>query len=416
MEQATSWERVLLPNGLKVLYFPRPSDLTLRLCFASNYGAHNDSADKAGLAHLVEHLLSAGSKKRIETAERIEHFGGVLDLSTSSHYTLACAHIPCDKMVDSSRVLSEIAFDEEFELPKFQKEKKVVLEEIAEHADSPWHRVYNTLKKSLFGTHPAGRPLAGFHETVENLAFDSIVKAHQSYYHPQNIIVTLMGRYDRAEAEMALKNFWQPAHGNTRVVSSKKHFDRAKSSENEIIIEVPNITQAYVAIGAKTAPAAHPDSYALDVIELLMGQGATSRLYKEFREKRGLAYTVVSTHRQGLDYGFFAVWTAVKNRNVAKARRLFHTHFERIIGEQLSERELCKGKEMAKGEILRALDDPIAGPETLAETEILFDDNKALDNYLQEVQAISANRVREIAAKYLESERLVTVVVKPKGK
>lgn len=416
MKQAISWERVLLPNGVKVLHFPRPSDLTLKLGFAVNYGAHSDPASKAGLAHLVEHLLSAGSKKRVENAERIEHFGGALDLSTTSHYTLACAHLPCDRMADSSRVLSEMAFDGAFEQPMFQKERKVVLEEIAEQVDIPWHRVYNTLRKSLFGTHPAGRPLAGFRETVENLSLDSVVKAHHRYYHPQNIIVTLMGRYDRAETESALEHFRQPARGELRVDSGKKQFDQAKSFENEIVEEVPNITQAYIAIGATTAPAAHPDSYALDVIELLLGQGATSRLYKEFREKQGLAYTVVSTHRQGLDYGFFAVWTAVKSRNVAKARRLFQTHFDRVIREQTSEQELCKGIEMAKGEILRALDDPVAGPETLAETEILYNDNKALDHYLREVQALSAPRIQEVAAKYLDSERLVTVVLKPKGK
>jgi predicted Zn-dependent peptidase len=416
MKQATSWERGLLSNGLKVLYFPRPSDLTLRLGFAAKYGAHDDLASQAGLAHLVEHLLSAGSKTRVENAERIEHFGGALDLSTTAHYTLACAHIASDQMVDSSRVLSEIAFDGAFEPPKLQKERRVVLEEIAEQVDIPWHRVYNTLRKSLFGTHPAGRPLAGFRETVENLSLDSVVQTHHRYYHPQNIIVTLMGRYDRAETERALEHFRQPPTGKPRVNSSTKQFDRTQSRENEIIIEDPNIAQAYIAIGATTTPAAHPDSYALDIIELLLGQGATSRLYKEFREKQGLAYTVVSTHRQGLDYGFFAVWTAVKNRNVAKARRLFQTHFERIISERLSEQELHKGKEMAKGEILRALDDPVAGAETLVETEILYNDNKALDHYLQEVQANSATRVREVAAKYLGSERLVTVVLKPKGK
>ncbi len=416
MKQATSWERVLLPNGLKVLYVSRPSDVTLRLCVAVDYGANDDSADEAGLAHLLEHLLSAGSRKRAENAERIEHFGGSLNFFISPYYTFAYAHIPCDKLIDSSRILSEIIFDGKFENPRFQKEKKVVLEEIAEEADSPWRRVGNKLRKALFGEHPVGRPLVGFRETVENLSVDSIMRAHQSYYQPQNVIAMVVGRYDKAEAEIALKAFRQPANAKQKTGLNRKNLEGPKSLKREIVEEVPDITQAYIAVGARTVPATHPDSCALDVIQQVLGRGESSRLFKELREKRGLAYTVESTHSQGQDYGLFAVWTAVNNRNVEKTRRLLRTHFERIGSEPLSERELRKGKEMAKGEILRSLDDPTGGPRLLAEAEILYNDYKAVDRYLARIQAIGADRIQAVAAEYLESGRLVTVVLKPRYK
>jgi predicted Zn-dependent peptidase len=415
MQLTTSWERSLLPNGLKVLYLPKPSDLTLRLCFAIDYGAHDDPADKAGLAHMVEHMLNAGSRRRIKNAERIELLGGSYNVYTWADFTLACAHVPCDKMVDSSKVLSEMAFDGEFEQTNFQKERKVVLEEIAEQANDPWHRVYYTLMESLFGTHAASRPATGSRETVKTLSFDSIVKTHQRYYHPGNTIVMFIGRYDKAEAEITLNDSWQPARGRRRVVSNKTHFDGAKSLGNEIVKEMPNITQTYIGMGTTTVPVTHPDTHALHIIYELMGIGTTSRLYKEFRIKRGLAYTVTSTLGQGADYGFFAVWAAVKNSNMAKARRLFRVQIERMITEKLSEKELYMGKEMIKGAILRAFDDPDAAPEHLAKTEIFFNDSKAIGRYLTEIQAVDANRVREVAAKYLESERLVTVILKPKG-
>jgi predicted Zn-dependent peptidase len=168
-----------------------------------------------------------------------------------------------------------------------------------------------------------------------------------------------------------------------------------------------------VAIGARTVPAKHQDRYALDAINVLMGYGASSRLFIELREKKALAYNVETRHHVGLDFGYFAAYCAVKKGKMEKTRSLVRGEFEKVRTHKLPDKELRKCKDMIKGYALRTLDDHLGCAALLVEEETQFQNQHAIRDYLKRIESVSAREINEVANEYLTEDRFSTATLEP---
>jgi len=154
MRSNLSWERNVLPNGLTVLQCPRSSNTMAQLSVAIEYGSNEDTEENAGNAHFLEHMLVGGSQNRIKLHNEIERLGGRSSFETSDEFTFSTINIFPRKIAQASKVLSRLLFDPKFAKEKFELERKVILNEIAEANDDPRDRVAETLTKCLFKNHP----------------------------------------------------------------------------------------------------------------------------------------------------------------------------------------------------------------------------------------------------------------------
>ena len=373
--------------------------MTAQLSVAFEFGSNFEPEEAAGMAHFQEHMTAGGSDKHIERSRIIEQMGGYVDFSTANEDTMVVTDVLPSKIEKTADVLSDLLFDSSFEEAKLASERKIILHEIAEYADDPWSSVEQLLRKCLFKSHPVRRPVLGFRKTVSQLSLDAVKRAHQTNYVPRRTVIILTGNFSVQAVEAVQEKFEEvessgPALRKTPVVDNSvscREVNKAKAG----------IIQTYLCMGAKTVPAKHPDTPVLNLIDTLLGAGASSRLFIELREKRALAYSIDSTNDYGSDYGFFHVDCAVSSKRVEETRKLLEKEMEKLRCEKVPDQELNKAKDMIVGSVLRTVDSPVDFPETLAVMEMQFGNAHALQDYLIAIKEVSAADIAEVANKYL---------------
>ncbi|MCW4005443.1 MAG: insulinase family protein [Candidatus Bathyarchaeota archaeon] len=412
MQNSLMWQRNVLSNGLTVLLFPRQSRLTAQLAVTVKCGSNNDALDKSGAAHFLEHMVAGGSPSRIQASRGIEKLGGFVDFFTTHDYTMTLCDVLPERLLEAATIISHLLYDSEFTQENFETEKKVILQEIAEAEDSPWVQTEELLAKHLFKNHPVRHPVSGYRRTVRSLNLQDIKETHRAYYQPSNAVLTLAGNFSQPQLETVLEtfspkgnSFHTPKNGDTQEKPPRKRL---------ICKEKAGLSQTYLRVGARTVSGRDADIPALELLNMILGGGASSRLFVELREKEALAYNVGSCQECGTDYGYFHIDCAVKSKNLAKALRLIEKELEKLRTQTVPDNELSKAKDMIIGAIYREIDSPTTLPETLTSMELLFENNTAIDDYVQKIRQTTADSLRETAAKYLQDSSCSTVTLAPK--
>jgi predicted Zn-dependent peptidase len=412
MSNALFWRRKVLSNGLTMLEFPRLGTNTTQLSIAVEYGSNQEPEKIAGVAHFIEHMLAGGSIKRIQLSRSIENSGGILDFYTDHEHMMTRMDILPEKLTEASFIISELLSNTDFEEEKFRQERKIILNELAEALDDPAERIEELLLTSLFREHPVNRPVGGFPKTVKRLTLKELSKAHQTNYIPQNMILILTGNFTEETAASVLRNFKSNSYEKT---PPKKLIPVETDKPVPLVVEKKaGITQAYLNMGARTVCSTHRDAPVLDLMSVLLSGGTNSRLFVELREKNALTYDVNSNHNKGLDFGFFNINCAVKDKNLVKAKGLILKELAKLRTKKVPVDELERTKNLIVGASLRGMDDPQECSEILAYMEMQFESEKALVDHIAKVKAISSEDIIEAANTYLQQDCLSTVILKPK--
>jgi predicted Zn-dependent peptidase len=412
MTSAMFWRRNTLPNGLTVLQYPRQSANTTQLSIAVEYGSNQEPAELAGVAHFLEHMLAGGSEKRIQLSRSIENAGGILDFYTDHEHMMSTMDVLPGELAEASLIISELLFNGDFAEDKFKQERKIILNELCEALDDPSERIEELLMKSLFKNHPVNRPVGGFPKTVKQLTLDELSVAHKENYLPQNMMLILTGNFSEETAAMVLKNFKDRSFEKT---SPKKTVAAETAKPVPLVVEKKSgIAQTYLSMGARTVCSSHPDSPVLDVVSALLSGGTSSRLFIELREKHALTYDVSSDHNKGVDFGYFCINCAVKDRNLEKAQRVILKELTKLRTEKVEDAELERTKNLIVGASLRGMDDPQDCSEILVYMEMQFKSENALVDHVARVKDVSSMDIMDAVKTYLQEDCLSTVILKPK--
>ena len=413
MKHNLLWNRKLLSNGLRVLLLPRPSANSVQLSVATEYGSNHDSDQKAGTAHYLEHMLAGGSAFRINLSRRIEELGGLIDFYTDYEYTMSSVDVLPEQLKEASSVLSEISFGSSFEEKKLSLERKIILNELCEISDDPCIKVEELLLKNLFKNHPVRRPIGGLPKTVSKLSLKELTEAHHRYYTPQNMILVLTGAFSSRDVETCIQDFG--CKDIQRTIPEKTRLNEETKPKKQIIRRKAGISQTYLSIGTRTVPSRHPDVPKIDLINTIIGAGASSRLFIELRENEGLTYDIHSSHECGLDFGYFIVSCAVKEKNLPKAEELTTRELSRLNTEKVTNAELAKCKKMIMGGILRGFDSPGDCADILANAEVQFKNEKAVMDYIGRMETVTPDDLLEASNKYFQEDDFSMAIVAPKA-
>jgi predicted Zn-dependent peptidase len=412
MATAMSWRRNALPNGLTVLLFPRQSANTTQLSVAVEYGSNQEPEENAGVAHFLEHMVAGGSTKRIQLSRSIENSGGILDLYTDHEHMMGTMDFLPEQTVEASSILSQLLFSDGFEEEKFIRERKIILNELAEALDDPAERIEDLLLRSLFKEHPVKRPVGGYPKTVKQLTIDQLIGAHRVNYVPENMILILTGNFSEKSIEEVLENF-SDKHSCEKY--SKKSYPLEAAKPKPLTIKrKAGITQTYLSIGTRTVCSNHKYAAVLDLLSAVLSGGTSSRLFVELREKRALTYDVNSDHNKGSDFGYFNVNCAVKDKNLATARKMILNEFSKLKNEKVPSDELERSKNLIVGGILRGMDNPQEALEIIAYLELQYKNEQALVDYIAKVQAVTSENIIDAANVFLGEGTLSTIILQPK--
>ena len=284
-----------LANGLKIVTDTVPYVQSITLGIQIDAGSRDDPEENQGLAHFIEHALFKGTGRRsyIDIARNIEKNGGYLDAFTTKEQT--CIYLRClaEHLEPSFDLLSDLVCDPVFPPEEIEKEKEVVIEEISSVNDTPEELIFDEFDLRSFPLHTLGKPILGTEESVESITGDTLKNFMRQHYVPHKMLLTATGKVDRDEIMRLAERFL----GKLREPSGDQYIRQPFRSEHYTPFALTlkkRVCQAQIVLG--TAIARHdPLFYSFMVLNSMLGNGMSSLLNLELREKRGLAYNVYSS-------------------------------------------------------------------------------------------------------------------------
>jgi predicted Zn-dependent peptidase len=375
-------------------------------------GSRDEDGAEAGVTHFIEHLLFKGTARHsaLEIAEIFDGLGGELNAATSREHTLVYARIPDHHLQTAVEVMSDMVFAPAF--AELDSEREVVLEEIAMYEDAPQDLVHDLISEAVFGDHPLGRPVIGTAEVISTISPETVARYHAAKYVPGNIVVSAAGNVDHSEllelVEAALGRRGAEAQTGPTVrpplVEAPPPALRFQRKDTE---------QYHVCLGAPGISRSDRRRFAASLLDAILGGSASSRLFQEIREKRGLAYAVYSFVSQYTDTGQVGVYVGTREDNLAEALAIAADQIGDIAAGNLPERELVRAKENLKGRILISMESTSTRMNRLGKSLISDSELLSLDRIVAEIDAVEAQSVCALAATLLAPEKLSAACIGP---
>jgi len=285
----------VLANGLRIVTDTVPYVQSITLGIQIDAGSRDDPEKSQGLAHFIEHALFKGTRRRtyIDIARNIEKNGGYLDAYTTKEHT--CIYLRClaEHLEPSFDLLSDLVCDPIFPLEEIDKEKEVVIEEISSVNDTPEELVFEEFDLRSFPNHPLGKPILGTEESVEAFSDDDLKNFMRRHYIPKKMLLTATGKVSHDEI-MRLSERFLGAHGESTGNEYLRQPFLAEHYTPFTLTLKKRVCQAQIVLGT-AIPRHDPLYYSLMVLNSMLGNGMSSILNLELREKRGLAYNVYSS-------------------------------------------------------------------------------------------------------------------------
>lgn len=329
-----------LNNGISVIMEKRDLPVVC-LGIANRYGGAYENSDVKGVAHVIEHLLFTGTEKRSheEISREIEKKGGVLNAYTSHESTNFWFKMPSEHVFSGLDILIDMLKNPKFDGEKFEKEKKVILEEIKMYHDNPRLHVFEQIEKNLF-ERPFGELIIGTKESVSGLDRDFVVDLFKKVYNPKNFVVSVVGNADFEKICDYLEKNFDAGEGRADIVPIKK-----KNCES--IEERPGIDQAHLVLAIHAPKYAEKERYDLEVLDAYLGSGMSSKLFLEIREKRGLAYAVKSSYDCGINYSIYSIYVGTTKDKIDEVKKIILEEFDKV--KNMTEKDLEEAKERLIG-------------------------------------------------------------------
>jgi predicted Zn-dependent peptidase len=375
-------------------------------------GSRDETDAKAGVSHFIEHLLFKGSQSysALEIAEIFDELGGELNAATSREHTLVYARVPDHHLETALDVMSDMVFSPLFD--ELDAEREVVLEEIAMYEDTPQELVHDLIAEAIFGSHALGRPVIGTAQVISTVSRRAIQSYHRAMYTPGNIVVAGAGNVDHARlvelVARAVERRAEVANGKPKVrpplVKAPKPGLRFQRKDTE---------QYHVCVGAPGISRSDRRRFAASILDAILGGSASSRLFQEIREKRGMAYAVYSFVSQYTDTGQIGVYVGTREDNLVEALRIAAEQIGDIAGGNLPDRELRRAKENLKGRILLSMESTSTRMNRLGKSLVTDSEILSLDRIVAEIDAVEAEAVCELAAVLLAADRLSAAGIGP---
>jgi predicted Zn-dependent peptidase len=375
-------------------------------------GSRDETPAQAGVSHFLEHLLFKGTERHsaIEISELFDGMGAATNAATGKETTHLHARFLDEHTEEAFELMGEMLLAPSLPPDEIDSEREVVLEEIAMYEDEPQDRVHDVLAEAIYGDQPLGRRVLGRAEVIGGIPVPEIAAYHDARYTADNIVVAAAGHVEHARiielSERVLASA-EPATG-AGPASSNGAAEQARLSFYEKETE-----QYHICFGGPGIARADDRRFALGVLDTIFGGSVSSRLFREVREKRGLAYSVGSYTHEFADRGFVAMYVGTRADNVAEACEIIGRELVTLRDQGVGEDELARAKEHVKGRMVLGLEATGARMGRLARS-ILFDiPLLSLDEMLERVDAVSADEVAALASELYDPARLAAACVGP---
>lgn len=400
-----------LPNGIRLLHHPVKSAIA-HCCFVVNAGSRDEQPEQEGLAHFIEHLLfkETGRRNTSQILNRLELVGADLNAYTTKEYTCIHASFLKEHLERAIDLFEDIVFHSTFPEEEIEKERGVILDEIASYLDQPEEAIQDDFEGLLFKGHILGGNILGTPDTVNAIKRKDVTKFIAANYNTSQIIIGVAGEYDfKKLIKLADKYF-----GGIPVNNTVKTRIKPAIITPETIHAEKAISQTHCVMGIQAYPSNHPYKSGLLLLNnILGGMGMSNRLNLQIREKYGIAYTIESSYVPLTDTGIFTIYYGTDPEKAGRAMRLVNKELKKLRDSKLGTLQLQQAKQKFNGQIALAEENRMGLIISMAKSLLDFNHIDSLEDVITKINAVTADEVLEISNELMDDTLMTTLVFEP---
>ncbi|MDD3238270.1 MAG: pitrilysin family protein [Candidatus Gastranaerophilales bacterium] len=383
-----------------------------------NTGSVNETDKNTGVAHFLEHLFFKGTLKHpAKDFDRIlESKGAITNAATSKDFTHYYILIPSKYFNLAMDLHSDMLLNPLIPRKELEKERKVVLEEISKNNDNPTTVMYNKMNDAMYKIHPYKREVIGTRNVIETIPREDIMEFYNKWYVPSNMTTVIVGDVDSEKALNSVKKYFVK-EGNVAQKAPKAIYKMDKKPSRPVEITTPfKVETAYMVLGFKGCQnAKSKDSYSLDLLATILGDGKTSRLYKTLKEQKQLVYSIGSGHSSYKQDSTFYVTANFAPENADKIKDSTLAEINKIKLKGVDEEELEKAKKIVERDTYYSRESISNIANEIGYTMILTGDSDYYANYLNNMKKVTVQDVQNAAKQYLDTNSMVESVIMPEN-
>lgn len=379
------FQKKKLKNGIIVIHESRDLPV-VALSITNRFGGAYEKSEIKGIAHVIEHLLFTGTETRTneQISREIEKKGGILNAFTAQQATSFWFKLPSEHLFAGLDILTDMINNPAFPKEKFEKEKKVIIEEIKMYHDNPRMAALEQIEKNLYHK-PFGELIIGSKETVSAINRDFLMKFYKQMYNPKNFVVTIVGKADFKKVCGYLEKNFIPAKETPSIIPIKK-------LNKETTEERADQDQAHLVFAIHAPLPSDKKYYDLEVLDAYLADGMSSKLFQEIREKRGLAYAVKSDIDSEKDYSHYVIYVGTTKSALSKVKKLILQGFKDI--EKMTEKDLEEAKERLIGVKKISQEESVNVMDELMNAELIGQ----AEDYYKEEEKIKTVKLEDVKA------------------
>jgi predicted Zn-dependent peptidase len=389
-----------------------PQTPSVSLSFFIGTGSRYETDPEAGISHFVEHLIFRGTEKRptardISTA--IEGVGGILNGGTDKELTVYWCKVARPYFETTFDVMVDMLINSRFDPEDMEKERQVIIEEIHMSNDSPSQRVGMLIDELLWPGHPLGRDIAGSRDSISGINREHMLGYLADHYQAGNMVVSAAGNIQHEELVSMVE---QTLGKWPRRQSRAGYLTYEEAPFPRLRIESRELEQVHLCLALPGLSLLHPKRFAADLLNVILGDGMSSRLFTNIRDKLGLAYSISSFVDHFLDTGSLTVAAGVETKNLKVAVEAIIEELAQLK-ETIPEAELTKAKEFSKGRLLLRMEDSRSVAGWIGGQELLTERILTVDEVVSMVDSVTAGELQQLAEELLTGDKLRLAIVGP---
>jgi len=401
-----------LPNGIRLLYKPSESSIT-HACIVINAGSRDEPESKDGLAHFIEHLLFKRTERRStrQILNYLEDIGGDLNAYTTKEYTCIHASFLNPYLSRALDLFEDLVFHSAFPVKEIEKEKSVILDEIASYQDQPEEAIQDDFEDMLFAGHALGRNILGTSESVKGLHREDVFSFLSSCYNTEEIVIGVSGNYDFKKLTRAFSKYYNgiPHNRITLQRNAPQHKAETKRVEKAI-------AQTHCVLGNHAYSIHHPHKTGLLLLNnILGGSGMSSVLNLTIREKYGIAYTIESNYTPLSDSGIFSIYFGTDAEKAEKALSLVNKQLKLLRENKMTDLTLERAKKKFNGLVALAEDNRLGVIIAMAKSLIDYSKVDSLNEVFEKVNNVTSLQLLEIANEICSPAAMSTLIFEPEN-